>query len=253
MAARFVTVDRDTPMLLPPSLQDWVPEDHLVHFIIDAVEPLDLRHARVNERGSGSKQYPPATMLALLAYGYATGGFAGRRIEQSTFDNVAVRYRRADTHPDHEIPPYVKTSSAGRTAHCWPTPSRRSSSWPRAASSSGWATSPWPATARSSSPTPADTARSATNAPACNSKPDPIRHRRPMTPRAPSGSPTAPPPSPAAPATNNASKPSNRSSASSKQPSASAASCGADCRRCRWNGRRCAAPTTASASRSSKP
>ena len=102
MAARFVTVDRDTPMLLPPSLQDWVPEDHLVHFIIDAVEPLDLRHARVNERGSGSEQYPPATMLALLVYSYATGTFASRRIEQSTFDNVAVRYLCADTHPDHD-------------------------------------------------------------------------------------------------------------------------------------------------------
>lgn len=89
-------------MLLPPSLQDWVPADHLVHFVIDAVEQLDLRLARVNERGSGSEQYPPATMLALLVYSYATGTFASRRIEQSTFDNVAVRYLCADTHPDHD-------------------------------------------------------------------------------------------------------------------------------------------------------
>ena len=102
MAARFVTVDRDTPMRLPPSLHDWVPQVHLVHFIIDAGGPLDLRHARVNERGSGSKQSPPATMLALLVYSYATGTFASRRIEQSTFDNVAVRYLCADTHPDHD-------------------------------------------------------------------------------------------------------------------------------------------------------
>jgi len=102
MPARFVTVDRDTPMLLPPSLQDWVPQDHLVHFVIDAVEQLDLRRARVNEQGSGSEQYPPATMLALLVYSYATGTFASRRIEQSTFDNVAVRYLCADTHPDHD-------------------------------------------------------------------------------------------------------------------------------------------------------
>lgn len=102
MPARFVTVDRDTPLLLPPSLHEWVPADHLVHFIIDAVEQLDLRAARVNERGSGSEQYPPATMLALLAYSYATGTFASRRIEQSTFDNVAVRFLCADTHPDHD-------------------------------------------------------------------------------------------------------------------------------------------------------
>jgi transposase len=102
MPARFVTVDRDTPMLLPPSLHEWVPADHLVHFVIDAVEQLDLGSARVNERGSGSKQYPPATMLALLSYSYATGTFASRRIEQSTFDNVAVRYLCGDTHPDHD-------------------------------------------------------------------------------------------------------------------------------------------------------
>ena len=102
MPARYVTVDRETPMLLPPSLQDWVSQDHIVHFVIDAVEQLDLRRARVNEQGSGSEQYPPATMLALLVYSYATGTFASRRIEQSTFDNVAVRYLCADTHPDHD-------------------------------------------------------------------------------------------------------------------------------------------------------
>lgn len=89
-------------MLLPPSLHEWVPEDHLVHFVIDAVEQLDLRAARVNERGSGSEQYPPGTMLALLAYSYATGTFGSRRIEQSTYDHVAVRYLCADTHPDHD-------------------------------------------------------------------------------------------------------------------------------------------------------
>lgn len=89
-------------MLLPPSLRDWVPEDHLVHFVIDAVEQLDLRGARVNERGSGSEQYPPGMMLTLLVYCYATGTFASRRIQQSTFENVAVRYLCADTHPDHD-------------------------------------------------------------------------------------------------------------------------------------------------------
>ena len=75
-----MTVDRDTPMLLPPSLRDWVPEDHLVHFVIDAVEQLDLRSARVNERGSGSEQYPPATMLApfLQRLVHRTATAAGR-------------------------------------------------------------------------------------------------------------------------------------------------------------------------------
>jgi transposase len=102
MPARFVTVDRETPMLLPPDLRDWVPEDHLVHFVIEAVEQLDVSAARVNERGSGSQQYPQGMMLALLVYSYATGIFASRRIEQASFDNVAVRLLCGDTHPDHD-------------------------------------------------------------------------------------------------------------------------------------------------------
>ena len=102
MPARFVTVDRETPLLLPQDLREWVPEDHLVHFVIDAVDQLDVSSARINQRGSGSQQYPPAMMLGLLVYSYATGGFASRRIEQSTFDNLAVRLLCADTHPDHD-------------------------------------------------------------------------------------------------------------------------------------------------------
>ena len=102
MPARYVTVDRETPMLLPPDLRDWVPADHLVHFMIDAVGELDVRTARVNEQGSGSEQYPPAMMLGLLIYSYATGVFGSRRIEQTTYENVAVRLLCADTHPDHD-------------------------------------------------------------------------------------------------------------------------------------------------------
>jgi transposase len=102
MAARFVSIDRDTPLLLPPNLRDWVPGDHLVHFILDAVDALDLRQVRVNTRGTGSEQYPPPMLLALLIYSYATGTFGSRRIEQSTYDSVPVRLLTADTHPDHD-------------------------------------------------------------------------------------------------------------------------------------------------------
>jgi transposase len=102
MPARFVNIDRDTPLLLPPNLRDWVPEDHLVHFILDAVAALDLRQLKVNHRGTGSEQYPPTMLLALLIYSYATGTFSSRRIEQSTFDSVPVRLLTADTHPDHD-------------------------------------------------------------------------------------------------------------------------------------------------------
>jgi transposase len=102
MAARFVSIDRDTPLLLPPNLRDWVPADHLVHFVLDAVEALDLRQVKVNTRGTGSEQYPPQMLLGLLIYSYATGTFGSRRIEQSTYDSVPVRLLTADTHPDHD-------------------------------------------------------------------------------------------------------------------------------------------------------
>jgi len=102
MAARFVTVDHETPLLLPPNLRDWVPEDHLVHFVMEAVSLLDLSSARVNERGSGSAQYPPAMLLGLLIYSYVTGTFSSRKIEKSTHEQVAVRMLCADHHPDHD-------------------------------------------------------------------------------------------------------------------------------------------------------
>lgn len=73
MATRFVPIDRDTPLLLPPNLRHWVPADHLVHFILDAVDALDLRQVRVNTRGTGSEQYPPHLLPGLLIYSHATG------------------------------------------------------------------------------------------------------------------------------------------------------------------------------------
>ena len=102
MPARFVTIDYDTPLLLPPDLRDWVPVGHLAHFILDVVEQLDLRQVRVNERGTGSEQYPPPMLMALLLYCYATGVFSSRRIEQATLDSVPVRMICGDTHPDHD-------------------------------------------------------------------------------------------------------------------------------------------------------
>ena len=102
MSVRFVNIDHDTPLLLPPDLRDWVSEDHMVHFIMDAVKALDLSRARTNQRGTGHAQYPPSMMLGLLIYCYATGTFASRRIETLTYENVAVRFLTGDTHPDHD-------------------------------------------------------------------------------------------------------------------------------------------------------
>ncbi len=102
MPARFVSVDRDTPMLLPPDLREWVPEDDLVHFVIEAVDRLPLENFRVNYRGTGAKQFPPHMMLALLIYSYANGLFSSRKIERATHRDVAIRYLTAGTHPDHD-------------------------------------------------------------------------------------------------------------------------------------------------------
>lgn len=102
MAIRFVPVDRDTPLLMPPDLRDWVPGDDIVHFIIEACSRLPVDSFKVNARGSGSAQHPPHMMLALLVYCYAHGVFSSRKIERATHRDVAVRYLTGDTHPDHD-------------------------------------------------------------------------------------------------------------------------------------------------------
>src|SRR5882672_8871663 len=102
MAARLINLDRQTPMFLPCDLREWVPTDHMVHFILDAVEQIPTGHFHVNHRGTGSEQYPPTMMLALLIYCYATGRFGSRTIEAATHSDVAVRYLCANHHPDHD-------------------------------------------------------------------------------------------------------------------------------------------------------
>ncbi len=89
-------------MLLPPDLREWVPEDDLVHFVIEAVGGMNLPTLKINRRGCGSEQYPPKMMLQLLIYCYANGIFTSRRIERAIWRDVAVRFLTADTHPDHD-------------------------------------------------------------------------------------------------------------------------------------------------------
>ena len=89
-------------MLLPPDLRDWVPADDIVHFVLEVVDRIPESTFKVNTRGSGSAQYPPHMMMALLIYCYCQGVFSSRRIERATWHNVAVRYLTGDTHPDHD-------------------------------------------------------------------------------------------------------------------------------------------------------
>ena len=102
MAHRFKNIDRNTPMLLPPDLRDWVAEDDLVHLVISAVDRLPLGTFAVNHKGCGDEQYPPHMMLSLLIYSYANGLFGSRRIERATYRDLAVRYLCANCHPDHD-------------------------------------------------------------------------------------------------------------------------------------------------------
>ena len=102
MTTEFVSIDRDTPYLFPPSVQDYLPEDHLARFVVDIVEQLDVSHLSAVYAGKGSRPYHPAMMLSLLFYGYASGTFSSRKLEQATYDSIPYRYLCANTHPDHD-------------------------------------------------------------------------------------------------------------------------------------------------------
>jgi transposase len=98
----FRPIDRKTPYLLSPSMEDWLPEDHLARFIVEVVEGLDVSRLESAYRGRGSAAYHPALLLSLLVYGYATGVFSSRRIERATYDSVAFCFIAAGSHPDHD-------------------------------------------------------------------------------------------------------------------------------------------------------
>ena len=100
--SNFVDCDRDQAFLLPPDLRDWIPSDDLAHFVIEAVERVGLGAFKVNHRGTGSAQYHPRMMLALLIYCYANGIFSSRRIERATHRDIGVRFVAANLHPDHD-------------------------------------------------------------------------------------------------------------------------------------------------------
>ena len=102
MSVNFIEWDRKTPFLLPPSIEDWLPEGHLARFVVEVVEQLDLSSLRESYAGRGSQPHNPAMLVALLFYGYAVGVFSSRKLERSTYDSVAFRYIAVNSHPDHD-------------------------------------------------------------------------------------------------------------------------------------------------------
>ena len=100
--SNFRPVDRETGFLLPPSVEEWLPERHLARFVVEVIEQLDLSAFVKAYRGSGSASYHPSMLLGLLVYGYATGVFSSRKLERATYDSVAFRFIAANDHPDHD-------------------------------------------------------------------------------------------------------------------------------------------------------
>lgn len=100
--SHFRPIDRATGFLLPPSVDEWLPERHLARFVVEVIDKLDLSSLTRAYRGSGSAPYHPAMLLGLLVYGYATGVFSSRKIERATYDSVAFRFIAANSHPDHD-------------------------------------------------------------------------------------------------------------------------------------------------------
>jgi transposase len=100
--SNFRPIDRDTGFLLPPSVDEWLPERHLARFVVEVVAGLDLRAMTGSYRGSGEASYHPELLLGLIIYGYATGVFSSRKLERATYDSVAFRFIAANEHPDHD-------------------------------------------------------------------------------------------------------------------------------------------------------
>lgn len=100
--SRFIQVSRHQQYLLPPSVDEWLPDNHLARFIVEVIDQLDLSGLVSRYRGRGSAAYHPAVLLAVLVYGYATGVFSSRKIERATYASVAFRFLSAETHPDHD-------------------------------------------------------------------------------------------------------------------------------------------------------
>jgi transposase len=102
---RFLVCDLNQPFLVPPSLQDWLPEDHLARFVAEVMDELDLSaiyQAYERHDGRGLSAYHPLMLARVLLYGYCIGVTSSRRIEKATHDDVAFRYLAADQHPDHD-------------------------------------------------------------------------------------------------------------------------------------------------------
>jgi len=103
MAQNFLPCDREQVLLMPPSLSEWLPEDHFAWFVLAAVEEMDLSafYAAYRQDGHGRAAHDPAMMVTLLPYAYARGRRSSRVIERACVEDVAYRVIAANQVPDH--------------------------------------------------------------------------------------------------------------------------------------------------------
>ena len=121
----MLACDRDQVLLMAPSLRDWLPEDHFVWLVIDAVAGMDLSafYGAYRQDGHGRAAFDPAMMVALLLYAYARGQRSSRGIERECIEDIAYRVIAANQRPDHST--VARFASATRTrwrvcsVRCW--------------------------------------------------------------------------------------------------------------------------------------
>jgi len=100
--SNFRTIDRQTGFLLPPSVDEWLPEKHLARFVVEVIDGLDLSAMSGSYRGSGRRRIIQRCCSVSWFYGYATGVFSSRKLERASYDSVAFRFIAANDHPDHD-------------------------------------------------------------------------------------------------------------------------------------------------------
>ncbi len=127
--SNFKSYDRDQRLLLPIDLNEWVRDDDLVHFIVEACERVEISAFHVSRTGSGKAQYHPRMMLGLLVYCYANGIFLFTQDRAGHLAPcIGSLYYAANTHPDHDtIATFRRINGAAFGAR----PLRRYCCWPR--------------------------------------------------------------------------------------------------------------------------
>ena len=101
--SNFILTDRQTDYLLPPSVDDWLNEDHLARFVVEVIDGLDLSNLTRQYAGHGSKAYHPATLLKIYLYGYLNRIPSSRRLERETQRNIEMIWLTGRLMPDFKL------------------------------------------------------------------------------------------------------------------------------------------------------